>query len=298
MPSKLVACVNGEFVPASQAMVSSFDFGFLYGIGLFETLRTFSGRLFALERHLARMERDAETLGWKLPLSPERLAGWVRQTVQANASFLATGQDLRIRLTVTPGLVEPKRGWWEFATEKPTVVIHATPLAHDFDARLERGWAAVLAPWRRPKEFPLWQFKTTAYFANVLARRYAKGRNAEEALWCNTDGNLTEGTATNLFLVCKGELWTAPPQEGLLAGVARSVVLDIAQSLGIPVREQPLPLSALEHADEAFLTNALIAVVPLTKIEDRVLPVGVLTRQLRTAYHQWARERGQFAWWM
>ncbi len=284
MMEGLFACVNGRIVPASQATVSSFDFGFLYGVGLFETLRTWKGHLFALERHLMRLEQDCRALGWQLPFGRETLAQWLQETVQANASFLANGQDLRLRLTVTPGLVDPAKGWWAISAQQPTVVIHATPLPPDFDARHERGWTAVLAPWRRPRSFPLWQFKTTNYFANVLARQYALQQGADEALWCNTEERLVEGTATNFFAIYNGELWTPPPEEGLLPGIARSVVLEVAVALGLPVCEHPVPLELLPRLEEAFVTNAVIGVVPLTKVGDRLLPSRRIANAVRTAY--------------
>lgn len=279
----MVACVNGKLAPAPQAFVSSFDFGFLYGVGLFETFRTWNGRLFGFERHLKRLEDDLQALNWNLPFSMETIAEWTQKTIEANREFLAKGNDLRLRITVTPGIVDPQKGWWELGTSEPTVVIHATPLPADFDRRNERGWKAVIAPWRRPKDFPLWRFKTTTYFANVLARRYAKSQGAEEAIWLNTDGNLTEGTATNLFVVRGSELLTAPADEGLLAGVMRSLVIEIACELDLKVCEQPLPLEILNEAEEAFVTNAVIGVVPLTKIADRHLASVKLSMRIRSA---------------
>ena len=283
MERGIIACINGKLVPKEEAKVSSFDFGFLYGVGLFETFRTWRGRLVGLERHLSRLMKDAKNLGWQLPPTLETLTDWVLRTLKANKSLIAEGKDVRVRITVTPGTVDPAKGWWDFASAEPTVVIHVTPLPPDFDSRNERGWTAVLAPWRRPKDFPLWQIKATTYFANVLARRHARSQGADEALWLNTDGNLTEGTATNLFVICDGEIWTPPPEEGLLPGVARSLVIELAASLGFSVIERPIPLSTLSRAEEAFLTNAVIGVVPLTKIGDTLLPSTQTSLQLRSA---------------
>ncbi|MCX7642503.1 MAG: aminotransferase class IV [Armatimonadetes bacterium] len=279
----MVACVNGKLVPAAEALISSFDFGFLYGVGIFETFRTWKGKLFAFERHLNRLEGDLRTLGWQLPFEMETLVEWTNETIKANGEFLARGRDLRLRITVTPGVVDPQRGWWEVQTSEPTVVIHATPLPEDFDQRNELGWQAVIAPWRRPKDFPLWRFKATTYFPNVLARLYAKSTGSDEAIWLNSDGNLTEGTATNLFVVCRGELLTAPPEEGLLAGVMRSLVIEIANELGLKVRERPLPLEILRDAEEAFVTNAVIGVIPLRKLADKQFASKTLTAQVRSA---------------
>jgi branched-subunit amino acid aminotransferase/4-amino-4-deoxychorismate lyase len=293
MGREIIACVNGKLVPAGEAKVSSFDFGFLYGVGLFETFRTWRGRLVGLDRHLSRLVKDATNLGWQLPLTSEILTDWVLQTLKANKSFIAEGKDVRVRITVTPGIVDPAKGWWDFTAAEPTVVIHVTPLPPDFDSQNERGWTAVLAPWRRPKDFPLWQIKATTYFANVLARRHAKSQGADEALWLNTDGNLTEGTATNLFVVCGGEIWTPPPEEGLLPGVARSLVIELAASLGFSVIERPIPLSTLNRAEEAFVTNAVIGLVPLTKIGDISLPSTQTSLRLRSALFDHCLKRGQ-----
>jgi len=293
MKNGFIACINGELVPREEAKVSSFDFGFLYGVGLFETFRTWRGRLVGLERHLSRLMKDATNLGWQLPPTLETLTDWVLQTLKANKSLIAEGKDVRVRITVTPGTVDPAKGWWDFASAEPTVVIHVTPLPPDFDSRNERGWTAVLAPWQRPKDFPLWQIKATTYFANVLARRHARSQGADEALWLNTDGNLTEGTATNLFVVCDSEIWTPPPEEGLLPGVARTLVFELAASLGITVLERPIPLSTLSRAEEAFLTNAVIGLVPLTKIGDTLLPSTQTSLQLRSAFFDHCFKRGQ-----
>jgi len=292
MESGIIACINGELVPMEEAKVSSFDFGFLYGVGLFETFRTWHGRIFGLERHLTRLMKDATSLGWQLPTS-ETLTDWVLRTLKANRAIIAEGKDVRVRITVTPGVVDPSKGWWDFATTEPTVVIHVTPLPPDFDSRNERGWTAVLAPWQRPKDFPLWQIKATTYFANVLARRYARSQGADEAIWLNTDGNLTEGTATNLFVICDGEIWTSPPEEGLLPGVARSLVIELAASLGMPVLERPIPLSTLNRAEEAFVTNAVVGLVPLTKIGDTLLPSTQTSFQLRYALFDHCFKQGR-----
>jgi branched-chain amino acid aminotransferase len=259
---------------------------------LFETFRTWSGKLFALEQHLKRLETDLLTLGWSLPVLKDTLCDWVRETAKANSDVIVKGQDLRLRMTVTPGTVDPQKGWWELVTDKPTIIIHATPLPADFDQRNENGWTAVVTPWRRPKDFPLWQIKATSYFANVIARRYAKSQGADEAIWLNTDGNLTEGTATNLFLVCGEELWTAPKQEGLLPGVMRSLVIELAKDLGLKVCERPLPLEILQEAEEAFVTNAVIGVIPLRKLERKIFTSSATAKKIRSTLFARSQESG------
>lgn len=281
---RLLACVNGQIVPMEKATVSSFDFGFLYGVGLFETFRTWRGKLFALELHLARLLQSVQQLGWQLPFGADTLAEWVQETVNANAETGQHRHDFRLRLTVTPGVVDTKQGWWDWTTTHPTVTIHAIPLPPDFDERNAKGWTAVIAPWRRTKDFPLWKIKSANYFANLMARRYAKERDADEALWLNTEGHLTEGTATNFFLVCNGELWTPLVSEGLLPGIVRQIVVELAPTMNIVVHEAPLPLSKLNNADEAFVTNAVIGVVPLTRVERQMMPSRKIAQMLHKLF--------------
>lgn len=287
-----ILCINGEFVPLHMARVSCLDFGFLYGVGLFETFRTWKGRLFAFERHIERLRRSICQLGWETQFCAEKLTEWVYETIRKNAISLEEGQDLRLRITVTPGIVDFRRGWWEFDGDKLTVVIHAAPLPIGFDERHEHGLSAAIAPWRRQKDLPLWQFKSSSYFANVIAKRWALENGFYEAIWVNSEGNLTEGTSTNFFLVFGGEILTPPKEEGLLPGIGRQVAIELAEQLGMKVTQKPVPMSLIESADEAFLTNALIGVAPLLKLEHRQLPKMDIGKQLRKAYLEHAVAAG------
>ncbi len=284
---RLYVCVNGQILSAKEKCLQAHDFAVLYGAALFETFRTWQGRFFGLAHHWRRLWESAAWLGWSEKLPPEEtLTEWVRRTFVANRPA-APNADWRFRVTISPGLIDRQKGWWEWGEGEPTVLIMADPLPLDFDARLEAGWSAVLVPWRRPKELPLWQIKSTNYLANLLARRYAHQRGAQEGIWLNTDGNLTEGTSSNLFLLVDGQLWTAPVDEGLLPGVVRSFVIDLALRMGLAVREEPLPSAVLERAEEAFVTNAVVGVVPLLAIEERRFSTAV-GRRLRAQFFRHA----------
>jgi branched-chain amino acid aminotransferase len=276
-------CLNGQMLSVGERCLRANDFAVLYGAALFETFRTWHGRFWELTCHWRRLRESATWLGWGEKLPPdETLTEWVQQTFAVNRPA-APERDWRFRVTVSPGVADWQKGWWEWGEGEPTVLITATPLPLGFDARLKAGWQAVFAPWRRPKEFPLWQVKSANYLANLLARRYAHQQGAQEAIWLNTDGNLTEGTSTNLFLVVNGCLLTPPVEEGLLAGVTRQFILALAPQMGFPVKEVPLPLTMLDRAQEAFVTNAVVGVVPLTAMEGQRFQVR-LTQRLRTRF--------------
>lgn len=280
----LVACINGKLVPLNEAKTSSLDFGFLYGVGLFEALRTWKGMIFALEKHIQRLFNGISELGWEVPINADELTQWVCQTICANYCHIERSNDLRLRITVTPGTVDMRRGWWDFSGCEPTIVIHAVPLPRNFDEQIEHGWTATFAPWHRHKDLPLLQLKSSSYFANIIAKRWAKANGFDEAIWLNTDGNLTEGTSTNIFFVNNGEILTPPPSEGLLPGIARKIVMELAEEMGIKAKECPVPSNFVEIADEAFLTNAVIGVVPVRQLAHRKLANMTLTKQIRGAY--------------
>jgi len=274
--------LNGQLVPREQAVVSVFDYGFLYGCGLFETVRAYRGRPFRLSAHLRRLRRSAEELGWSLAVEEETVSRWVEEVLTANR--LTTG-DARVRLTVTPGAGPPLADW-SCGEGPPTWVVMAAPLPADFDERLARGWRALIYPRARGQQAATAGVKSLSYLENVLARQWARSRGADEALFINSVGRLTEGTVSNLFVVRDGRVVTPPLSEGLLPGVTRAEVLEIAPREGVAIEERPLTPPDLQTCEEAFLTNAVVGLVPLVQVEGRTLPVGEVTQKLRAAYRE------------
>lgn len=263
---------NGEFVPADRAVVPAGDRALLHGRGLFETFRARDGQVLALERHVVRLQRGCELLGVALSLTLPALEAAVATLVDR----LGLG-DARVRLTVTAG---PEGG-------PPAVALTARPAADYPPSVYERGASAVIASVRRNETSVLSRVKSLNCLDNVLAREEAARRGADEALLLNTSGRLAEGAFTNLFAVLDGELVTPPAEEGALPGVTRAVTLDLAHAFGLRAREAPLDRSALTRATEAFLTNAIAGILPLTQVEG--LPVGngapgPVTATLREAY--------------
>lgn len=277
----MLVYLDGRIVDASQARVSVFDRGFLFGDGVFESLRALDGRIFRLDRHLARLQQSASLIELTLPLSAEAYRAAIDQLLRANDL-----RDARLRLTVTRGPGRP--GDYVATTGPPTTVITASSFRAVEAALYERGVlvvtssrCAIAAAAIDPA------IKSISRLASVLARREASRAGAFEALMLNADGCLTEGTASNLFLVLDGALSTPAMEEGGLPGVTREAVIELAAVVGLQAVEGRLPAARLAEAEEAFLTNTSWGVLPIAAIDGR--PVGSGTagpvgRRLLAAY--------------
>lgn len=272
--------LNGQLVPRAGPSIDAADRGLLLGDGLFETLPSHDGHPNRLEAHLARLEAGAAVLSIPTPLSLGALEQGVTDTLAANG--LAEGDAvLRITLTRGPG----QRGLLPPADPEPTLLITAARPAHAAPEAL----TAIIASTRRNELSPLAQLKSLNYLDNVLARMEAAKRGADEALLMNTAGRLASASSANLFLLRNRTLLTPPPSEGVLPGVTRAAVLALAEALDLSAVETPLQRDDLARADEAFLTNSLMGVRPLIKVDDR--PVGVgepgpVTRRFQEAYRK------------
>lgn len=256
--------VNGRLVPRTRARVSVLDHGFLYGLGAFETLRSYRGRFFRLESHLDRLFNSLERLGIVLALSQEKLAAALYRTLEANGL-----KEARVRLTVSAGEGEPAP---EPVPSSPTVVITAQPFTPPTPRDYQRGCSAVFYPFPMPSRSPLSGVKSTNYIPFLLARRRAREAGAQEALLLNEMGFLAEASNANLFLVVEEGVVTPDEGSGPLLGVTRGVVLELARGWGITCRERAVCPEELAGAREAFLTSSLLEVMPLTRLEGR--PVG------------------------
>ena len=268
---------NGALWPAERLPLSANDRGLLLGDGVFETLRVYAGKPFALDLHLSLLTAGARALA--IPLPDWDIEAAVAETLAGNGLDSANA-SLRITLTRGPG----PRGLLPPSEPKPSLLVNAAELR---DTEANRPVTAILASLRRNETSPLSRLKTLNYLENVLARQEAAAAGAEEALLQNIAGRLTGASAANLFLVKESTLLTPPEKEGLRAGVTRGVVMALAADLGAAVRELPLTLEDLELADEAFLTNSLIEIRPLVAVAGKVIgdgQAGQLTRSLRTAY--------------
>lgn len=286
-PSELLAWVDDALVPLAEARVSVLDQGFRTGEGVFETVRVYGDHPFRLDAHLARAQRGADRLGFALP-DRRAIRTAVQQVVAANA--VPGRGDLGMRLTLTPGPLDPASPFPGRPLGRPTLVVTVQPLAID-PAIYTDGTTAMAVPWSR--ELP--EVKAVSYLAASLARARADAAGADEALLTTHDGDVLEGASSNVFAVRGTTLLTPPLRAGLLAGVTRGVVLELAPALGLDVVEDGFTVDDLVAADEAFITASTREVVPLVAVDGR--PVGAgrpgrRTQAVHAAYRdEVARER-------
>jgi len=268
--------LNGRIIDAAQATVSAANPAFLHGVGLFETLRAYDGRPFLLRQHIERMRASAEKLRLQLGSVLETVPEAVEEVLRANALPQA-----RIRFTVTPPDIDAPEN-------PPTLLVTARPVTGYPPELYERGMTVCICDdHRQSSHDPLAGHKTTSYFARLTAMRQAAERHCGEALWFTPNNLLAEGSISNIFLVRGQDLITPPLDTPVLPGVTRAVVLDVAREAGLTVRQQACTIHDLLDAEEVFLTNAIMEVMPVTRIERHEIGdgrVGPLTRRLRSAY--------------
>ena len=259
--------VNGKLLPVGQAALDPRDRGFTLGDGLFETMRARGGAVLRIERHLSRLRAGAAVLGLSPLPKDEELADAIARTLAANELAEAA-----VRLTVSRGVPE-RRGLLPEPEPRPSVVVHAEPFAGYPDELYASGVRAVISGIPRNERSPLSRIKSLNYLENVLARREAEARGADDALLLNTAGDLACASATNLFLLLDGALVTPSVTSGALPGTVRElVVAELAPQIGLEVVERAVRPEELSAAEEAFLTNALLGIVPLTEVDG--LPIG------------------------
>lgn len=265
-------CLNGQFLPANSACLSVLDQGFLFGYGLFETILVREGRPRFLTAHLQRLETGCAALGITLPRPVTEMGDLVDQTIKLNGVV-----DGALRITLSAG---PAPG-----EAAGNLVIATRPLPYtplDYVKGFRAGWSSF----RRNEQSPLVKFKTLNYLENLLARREAREKGWDEALFLNTAGCVAEGTMSNVFLVKNDRVITPSSDQGLLPGIMRQAVLDVCRRLALQAEERPVSLDELLAASECFLTNSLMEIMPLVEIDRQPIGngrPGDVTSQLKEA---------------
>ena len=260
--------LDGALVPESQAKVSVFDHGLLYGDGVFEGIRFYNGRVFRLEQHIRRLYDCARALLLNIPLTPEEMIAATCETIRANNL-----RDGYIRLVITRG-VGPM-GLSPFKCPKPSIIIIAASIALYPEDAYRTGLTMATVATRRPSHDMLSpQVKSLNYLNNVMAKVEAIQAGAEEGLMLNDSGLVAECTGDNLFIVRDGIISTPPLTAGALDGITRGVVFEIARELGLPMRERDLSRHDIYTADECFLTGTAAEVIAAVKLDQRAIGTG------------------------
>jgi len=274
--------LNGRFLPETQAVVPITDRGFLYGDGLFETLRVSQGRPLWWDRHLDRLQRGADFLKLPLPWPAPELRGFAGKLIQRNAMPESV---LRLTLTRGTGL----RGYSTKGANHPTISMTLHPLP----PRLTSVRLAT-ATLRLPANDALASYKTLNKLLSILARAEAEERGADEALLLNTDGAVTEAAASNLFWLENGAVGTPPLGDGALAGVTRGVLLELCRARRIHLEEKSLRPEELHRAEGIFLTNSVAGIVAVAELDGHQLRQSPRIAELQAAYAELCEAHGEF----
>ena len=272
----MVVFLNGQFLPVAQAVVPVNDRGFMYGDGLFETLRVVNGKPFRMAQHLERMTRGADFLKIKPPFTPRELEKIAGQLIEQNQMPDAI---LRVTLTRGPGT----RGYTPNGESRPTVVmsLHAAP---SLEKTVE--WSLVTSSFRIPASDALSSFKTTSKILHVMARAEAAEKGADEALLINTNGEVAEAASGNLFWVYQDKICTTPTGRGVLPGITRAIVLEICQILGLQTNKRVIKPEALRNSQGIFVTQSAFGIVPVMSFDGEPVAPSPLVDQISGAYNE------------
>lgn len=274
--------INGQLVPETAAKVSVFDRAFLYGEGVFETLRAYTGRVAFPALHYHRLRENCERLGIDLPLDEYAFEKVVQKVLAANRL-----REAVIRVTISAG------GTRYTIDRPPHLNANVVFFARRFQPRPTRlyshGASLIVVTSVCGEPAALANLKTTSYLCRMLARQEVQAARADEGLLLNQRGWVLEGTATNLFVIRQGRLYTPPLSDGVLPGVTRFGTLGLADGLGIPWRESHISIANLKAADEIFLTGTTSELLPVREIRGittKPRTPGPCTQQLMAAYQQ------------
>ena len=281
--------IDGEFLPKAEAKVSVFDHGLLYGDGVFEGIRSYNGRVFKLDEHLERLYDSAKSIMLEIPISIETMEETVLETLRRNNL-----REAYIRLIITRGVgdlgLDPDK------CPKPSIIIIADKIVLYPQKYYEEGLEIITASVRRNyAEAINPRIKSLNYLNNILAKIEGKQAGTEEVLMLNAEGYVVECTGDNIFWIKNGTLVTPPVHMGILEGVTRNSVIDLAREAGIRVEERVFTRHDLYIADECFLTGTAAEVIPVVKIDRRAVgdgQPGKVTQRLIAAFRQLANSTG------
>ena len=285
---ELLIYIDGKFYPESEAKISVFDHGFLYGDGVFEGIRSYNGVVFKLKEHIDRLYNSAKAIMLDIPMTKDEMIEAVLKTLRKNGL-----KDAYIRLVVTRGKgdlgLDPRK------CPKPSVIIIAVPLLQLYDEKVrERGMSMIVSWVRRDSvDATTHEIKSLNYLNSILAKIEANNAGADEAIILDPNGFICEATGENIFIVKDGKLFTPPSTSGTLPGITASVIKEIAQKLGYQVIEKGITVTELYSADEAFLTGTAAEVMPIREVNKRQIgegKMGPITRQILKKFMEYTRD--------
>jgi len=270
--------LNGQIIPSEKAVISIFDHGFLYGDGIYETMRSYNGVVFKIEEHIKRLQKSASLISLSLPFSEEILKRDIYETLHANSLLNAY-----IRITISRGKgdigIDPE------LCKKPTIVI----ITKEFNGYPERlykeGIKLIIAKTRRNHKNALNpQIKSLNFLNNILAKIEAKKEGAYEALMLNVYGKIAEGTISNVFFIKDNTIMTPSTKCGILNGITRQTVIEMIKKENLNLKLGFYTKEDIYSADEVFITNTTMEIMPVSMIDKKKYKVGKYTNKLRKLY--------------
>ncbi|MGB9675764.1 MAG: branched-chain-amino-acid transaminase [Candidatus Bathyarchaeales archaeon] len=277
MERELLVYIDGEYYPKSQAKISVYDHGLLYGDGIFEGIRAYNGVVFKLKEHIDRLYRSAHTIMLQIPVSKEEMIKIVLETLRKNKL-----KDAYIRLIVTRGVgdlgLDPRK------CQKPTIIVITDTIRLLKTEAKENGITAMIS-WvkRDPVDATTHEIKSLNYLNSILAKIEANISGVDEAICLDKNGFICEGVAENIFIVKGSKIFTPPSYTGALPGITAEAVMNLARKLGYEVIEKNITPYELFNADEVFFTGTAAEIVPVKEINKRVIgngKPGPITRRL------------------
>ncbi|HHT01599.1 MAG TPA: branched-chain-amino-acid transaminase [Firmicutes bacterium] len=281
--------IDGHFYPQEEAKVSVFDHGYLYGDGVFEGIRAYNGRVFKLTEHLDRLYQSAKSIMMEIPISWKEMEAAVLEAVRRNNLH-----DAYVRIVVSRGVGD--LGLDPTKCHRPTVVVIAAKIVLYPEELYSKGLRVVTVGTRRNHPEALNpRIKSTNYLNNIIAKAEALHLGYQEVLMLNGEGYVVEGTGDNIFLVQDGKLITPPPHVGILKGITRQTVIDLAAERGIPTLQEVITRHDVFNAQECFMTGTAAEIIPVVEVDGRLIGDGMpgaVTKKLITDYRELTKVSG------
>jgi branched-chain amino acid aminotransferase len=274
--------IDGEFYPKSEAKVSVYDHGLLYGDGVFEGIRAYGGVVFKLKEHIDRLYASAHTIMLEIPVSKEKMTRIVLDTLKKNKL-----KEAYIRLIVTRGVGD--LGLDPTKCPKPSIIVIAEPTLVLYSKEMKEKGITAMITWvkRDPVDATSHEVKSLNYLNNVLAKIESNAAGVDEALYLDQAGFVCEGTAENVFIVKEGKVITPPTSTGALRGITRTAIMALAEKCGYPLEERNITPNELFTADEVFLTGTGAGITPVREVNKRVIgsgKLGPVTKRIMQEY--------------